>query len=224
MRLLLAEDEKSLSKALVKLLEHEKYAVDPVYNGQDALEYLQSGNYDAAVLDIMMPKMDGLTVLKEIRKEGNSIPILLLTAKGEVEDRVIGLDSGANDYLPKPFNFKELMARIRAMTRTQPTADNVRLRFEDLMLDRSSFEIKTETGSMRLSSKEFQLMEFLMTNPGRPISSERLFEKNWGTDSESDINVVWVYISYLRRKLKALNAAVEIQSIRNEDYLLRKGE
>ncbi|MFC2661995.1 MAG: response regulator transcription factor, partial [Eubacterium sp.] len=135
-----------------------------------------------------------------------------------------GLDSGANDYLPKPFNFKELMARIRAMTRTQPTADNVRLHFEDLTLDRSTFEITTETGSMRLSSKEFQLMEFLMTNPGRPISSERLFEKIWGTDSESDLNVVWVYISYLRRKLKALNAAAGIQSIRNEGYLLRKGE
>lgn len=224
MRLLLAEDEKSLSKALVKLLEHEKYAADPVYNGQDALEYLQSGNYDAAVLDIMMPKMDGLTVLKEIRKEGNPIPILLLTAKGEVEDRVIGLNSGANDYLPKPFNFKELMARIRAMTRTQPTADNIRLKFEDLTLDRSTFEISTETGSMRLNSKEFQLMEFLMTNPGRPISSERLFEKIWGTDSESDLNVVWVYISYLRRKLKALNAGIEIQSIRNEGCLLRKEE
>lgn len=224
MRLLLAEDERSLSKALIKLLQHEHYSADPVFNGEDALEYLRSGNYDAAILDIMMPKMDGLTVLKTIRKENNPIPVLLLTAKGEIEDRVIGLDSGANDYLPKPFNFRELTARIRAMTRTQPTAENSILKYETITLNRATFELSTASGSMRLANKEFQILEFLMTSPGNPISSERLFEKIWGTDSESDINVVWVYISYLRRKLDALNARVNIQSIRNQGYLLRKGE
>lgn len=224
MRLLLAEDERSLSKALIKLLQHEHYSADPVFNGEDALEYLRSGNYDAAILDIMMPKMDGLTVLKTIRKENNPIPVLLLTAKGEIEDRVIGLDSGANDYLPKPFNFRELMARIRAMTRTQPTAENSILKYETITLNRATFELSTASGSMRLANKEFQILEFLMTSPGNPISSERLFEKIWGADSESDINVVWVYISYLRRKLDALNAGVNIQSIRNQGYLLRKGE
>lgn len=224
MRLLLAEDERSLSKALIKLLQHEHYSADPVYDGEAALDALRSGNYDAAVLDIMMPKMDGLTVLKTIRAEHNPIPVLLLTAKGEVEDRVAGLDSGANDYLPKPFNFKELTARIRAMTRTQPTAENSILQYEDITLNRATFELSTETGSMRLANKEFQILEFLMTSPGRPISSERLFEKIWGSDNDSDIHVVWVYISYLRRKLEALNAGVNIISLRNEGYLLQKGE
>lgn len=224
MRLLLAEDERSLSRALIKLLQHEHYSADPVYDGKAALDALRSGNYDAAVLDIMMPEMDGLTVLKTIRAEHNPIPVLLLTAKGEVEDRVAGLDSGANDYLPKPFNFKELTARIRAMTRTQPTAENSILQYQDITLNRATFELSTETGSMRLANKEFQILEFLMTSPGRPISSERLFEKIWGADSESDIHVVWVYISYLRRKLEALNAGVNIFSLRNEGYLLQKGE
>lgn len=224
MRLLLAEDERSLSRALIKLLQHEHYSADPVYDGKAALDALRSGNYDAAVLDIMMPEMDGLTVLKTIRAEHNPVPVLLLTAKGEVEDRVAGLDSGANDYLPKPFNFKELTARIRAMTRTQPTAENSILQYQDITLNRATFELSTETGSMRLANKEFQILEFLMTSPGRPISSERLFEKIWGADSESDIHVVWVYISYLRRKLEALNAGVNILSLRNEGYLLQKGE
>lgn len=224
MRLLLAEDERSLSRALIKLLQHEHYSADPVYDGKAALDALRSGNYDAAVLDIMMPEMDGLTVLKTIRAEHNPVPVLLLTAKGEVEDRVAGLDSGANDYLPKPFNFRELTARIRAMTRTQPTAENSILQYEDITLNRATFELSTETGSMRLANKEFQILEFLMTNPGRPISSERLFEKICGADSESDIHVVWVYISYLRRKLEALNAGVNILSLRNEGYLLQKGE
>lgn len=221
MRILLAEDEKALSRVLVTILEKNGYSVDPVYNGEDALDYLRSGNYDAAVLDIMMPKRDGISVLTEARREGNQLPILMITAKTEIDDRVRGLDSGANDYLPKPFDTKELLARIRAMTRTQTAADT-KLRMGNVTLDRSTFELATPTGSFRLANKEYQMMEFFLSNPRHVISSERFMEKIWGYDSDAEINVVWVYISYLRKKLAALHANVEIRASRNAGYSLEE--
>lgn len=220
MRLLLAEDEKALSKALTAILERNNYSVDAVYDGQAALEYLETGNYDGVILDIMMPKVDGITVLKEIRSRGNLIPVILLTAKSEVDDKVAGLDAGANDYLAKPFHSKELLARIRAMTRTQTAQASSKLQAGNVTLDRATFELSTPTGSLRLANKEFQMMEMLMSNPGQIISTERFMEKIWGYDSETEINVVWVYISYLRKKLTKLEAKVEIKAVRNQGYSL----
>lgn len=220
MRLLLAEDEKALSKALVAILERNNYSVDPVYDGKSALEYIETGNYDGAVLDIMMPVMDGISVLQEIRKSGNLIPILLLTAKSEIDDKVLGLDSGANDYLTKPFNSRELLARIRAITRVQTAQSSSQLHMGNVTLNRATFELSTPSGSFRLANKEFQMIELLMSNPRVLISSERFMEKIWGFDSEAEINVVWVYISYLRKKLTALNANIQIKATRNAGYSL----
>lgn len=222
MRLLLAEDEKALSKALVAILERNNYSVDPVYDGQSALEYLEADNYDGVILDIMMPKVDGISVLKEIRSRGNLIPILLLTAKSEVDDKVLGLDAGANDYLTKPFNTQELLARIRAMTRTQTMQTSSQLKMGNVTLDRATFELSTSMGSFRLANKEFQMLELLMNNPQKLIASERFMEKIWGYDSETEINVVWVYISYLRKKLAALHANIQIKAIRNAGYSLEE--
>ena len=222
MRLLLAEDEKALSKALTTILERNNYSVDTAYDGQEALEYLEADNYDGVILDIMMPKVDGITVLREIRKKGNLIPVLLLTAKSEVDDKVIGLDAGANDYLIKPFNSRELLARIRAMTRTQTVQANSQLKIGNVTLDRATYELSTASGSYRLANKEFQMMEMLMSNPKNLISSERFMEKIWGYDSEAEINVVWVYISYLRKKLAALHADIQIKAMRNAGYTLEE--
>ena len=222
MRLLLAEDEKALSKALTAILERSNYSVDAVYDGEEALEYLAAGNYDGIILDIMMPKKDGLTVLKEIRQNGSRIPVLLLTAKGEVDDKVEGLDAGANDYLAKPFHSKELLARIRAMTRVQMDCEDSQLKAGNVTLDRATFELTTPRGSSRLANKEFQMMEFLMSNPGHLISSERFFEKIWGYDSEAELNVVWVYLSNLRKKLASLGADIQIRATRNAGYSLEE--
>lgn len=201
MRLLLAEDEQALSKALKAILERNNYSVDAVYDGQEALEYLEADNYDGVILDIMMPKVDGITVLQKLRQKGNRIPVLLLTAKSEVDDKVQGLDAGANDYLTKPFNSRELLAQIRAMTRNQSAQINSQLKIGNVTLDQSSYELSTVSGSYRLANKEFQMMEMLMSNPKKLISAERFMEKIWGYDSEAEINVVWVYISYLRKKI-----------------------
>ena len=222
MRLLLAEDEKALSKALVTILERNNYSVDAVDNGQDALDYLEADNYDGVILDIMMPKVDGITVLKTIRSKGNRIPVLMLTAKGEVDDKVLGLDAGANDYLTKPFHTQELLARIRAMTRTQTAQTDSRLQMGKVTLDCATFELSTPAGSFRLANKEFQILELLMRNPHSLIASERLLEKIWGYDSEAEINVVWVYISYLRKKLSALRADIQIKATRNAGYSLEE--
>ena len=219
MRILLAEDERSLSRALVAIFQKNNYSVDAVYNGEDALVYLQSGNYDVAVLDIMMPKMDGITVLQKLRASGSQLPVLMLTAKTEVDDKVLGLDSGANDYLGKPFDTKELLARIRSITRSQSVADT-KLRMGNIALDRATFELSSPTGSFRLANKEFQMMEFLMSNPHHVISAERFMEKIWGYDTEAELNVVWVYISYLRKKLTALGADIQIKASRNAGYSL----
>lgn len=221
MKLLLAEDELSLSRALVHILEKNNYNVDPVYNGNDALDYIENGNYDAVILDIMMPGIDGITVLKKLRTHGNQIPILILSAKSEIDDKVLGLDSGANDYLTKPFDSKELLARIRTMTRSVQAVDS-KLSFGNITLDRASYELSSTTDSFRLANKEFQMMELLMTNPKQLVSTERFFEKIWGYDSDAEINVVWVYISYLRKKLTALNANIQIKATRNAGYSLEE--
>lgn len=222
MRLLLAEDEKALSKALVTILERNNYSVDAVYDGRSALEYLEAGDYDGAILDIMMPQMDGLTVLKKIRQQGKLTPVLLLTAKAEVDDKVEGLDAGANDYLAKPFHSRELLARIRAMTRIQTVQTDSRLTVGNVTLDRAAFEVSTYAGSFRLANKEFQMLELMMTNPRQLISSERFFEKIWGFDSDAQMNVVWVYISYLRKKMTALHADIYIKATRNAGYSLEE--
>ena len=220
MRLLLAEDEKALSKALVAILMHNHYSVDAVYNGQDALDYLETDVYDGVILDIMMPKVDGITVLKRIRSVGNTIPVLMLTAKSEIDDRVLGLDSGADDYLTKPFAAKELLARIRVMTRRHTDAGNAILSFEDIALNRATFELSSGNSAIRLANKEFQMIELLLEHPGQVISAERFMEKIWGYDSDAEVNVVWVYISFLRKVLAKLGSAVQIKVVRNVGYLV----
>lgn len=215
MRLLLAEDEQALSKALTAILERNNYSVDAVFDGQAALAYLESDNYDGVILDIMMPIKDGITVLRELRSRGSRVPVLLLTAKSEIDDKVLGLDAGANDYLTKPFHSRELLARIRAMTRTQTVQPDALFQLGNITLNRAAFVLSSPTGSFRLSNKEFQMMELLMANPRSLISSERFLEKIWGYDSETEINVVWVYISYLRKKLTALHANIQIKAMRS---------
>ena len=221
MRILLAEDEKPLAKALSRLLEKNNYSVDAVHDGEDALLYLQGGNYDLAILDIMMPKKDGVSVLKELRAKGDPLPVIMLTARSETEDKVLGLDSGANDYLTKPFETAELLARIRAATRS-PAAQDSRLSFGNLKLDRAAFELSSPEGSVRRANKEFQIMELFMSNPHQLFSAERLMERVWGFDSDSEINVVWVYISNLRKKLTALKADVAIRGARDAGYSLEE--
>jgi len=222
MRLLLAEDERSLSKALVTILEHSNYSVDAVYDGEEALDYLKADNYDGLILDIMMPKMDGLTVLRKLREARNNIPVLLLTAKSEIDDKVEGLDLGANDYLTKPFDPKELLARIRAMTRSNTEQFDSVLKMGNVTLDSTTYELGTPDGSIKLSNKEYQIMELLINNPGHVISTDRLFDKIWGYDSDAEVNIVWVYISYLRKKLTGLNANIRIKATRNVGYSLEE--
>lgn len=219
MRILIVEDEKALSRVLVKIFEKNYYSVDAVYNGQEALDYIATGNYDIVLMDVMMPVMDGITALKKIRAEGNQIPVLLLTAKSEADDKVMGLDSGANYYITKPFDTKELLAAVRAITRKEEQTDN-RLHFGNITLNTSTYELASDTDSVKLTNKEFQMMEIFMSNPKILVSADTLMERIWGYDSDSEINVVWAYISYLRKKLKNLNANFTIKSSRNSGYSL----
>lgn len=222
MKLLLAEDERSLSKALTVILEKSNYLVDTVYDGAEAMEYLRTDRYDGVILDIMMPKADGITVLKDLRNRGDSTPVLLLTAKAEVDDKVLGLDSGANDYLTKPFAAKELLARIRAMTRAPTVQAASVLTFGNITLHCTNFLLSSPYGSFRLTGKEFQMMELMLRDPQQLISTERFFERIWGYDSDAELSVVWVYISYLRKKLTALQASVQIKATRNAGYALEE--
>ena len=219
MRILIVEDEKALSRVLVKIFEKNYYSVDAVYNGQEALDYIATGNNDIVLMDVMMPVMDGITALKKIRADGNQIPVLLLTAKSEADDKVMGLDSGANYYITKPFDTKELLAAVRAITRKEEQTDN-RLHFGNITLDTSTYELASDTDSVKLTNKEFQMMEMFMSNPKILVSADTLMERIWGYDSDSEINVVWAYISYLRKKLKNLNANFTIKSSRNSGYSL----
>ncbi len=222
MRLLLAEDERALSDALTAILTNARYAVDAVYDGQEALDYLESVEYDGVILDIMMPRVDGLTVLRRLRAAKNAVPVLLLTAKSEIDDRVAGLDCGADDYLTKPFAAKELLARIRAMTRRQPALRENDLSFGGVTLRRSDFTLCGPAGEARLAAREFQVMELLMANPGQAIPTERFLEKIWGYDTEAEINVVWVHLSALRKKLAAVGADVRIRASRGLGYVLEE--
>lgn len=222
MKLLYAEDERSLSEAVVDILTYHKYIVDAVYNGEDAFDYAVSGNYDGIILDIMMPKRDGIEVLSALRKNGCKTPILLLTAKAQVDDRILGLDSGADDYLPKPFDMGELLARVRAMLRRREAFHPDLLSFGDLTLNIQSGTLSCGDTNFILPKQEYRLMEQLMVNYNIFLSTEDLLVKAWGYDSETDINSVWLYISYLRKRLTAMGSTVEIVSKRNIGYRLEK--
>lgn len=224
MRLLLAEDERSLSRAIVAILEKNHYTVDAVYDGEEALGCIETENYDGIILDIMMPKKDGITVLRTVRARGDRTPVLILTARSEVDDKVLGLDSGANDYLTKPFDAKELLARIRAMTRTMTEQTDSRLSVGNITLDCATFELCGPGGSFKLANKEFQMMEMLMRYPKHRITTERFMDHIWGYESDAELNVVWVYISYLRKKLVALHADIQIKVSRNAGYSLEVSE
>lgn len=221
MRLLLAEDEEELSQALAAVLRHNNYSVDTVFDGEEALDYLEGQEYDGVILDVMMPKKNGLEVLRTIRAHKNQVPVLLLTAKTQTDDKVEGLDAGADDYLGKPFVMKELLARVRAITRRQSVlTDNV-LTVGNLTLNRSTFELSVGEEKVRLANKDFQMMEMLMVNKGLTISTERFMDKIWGFDTDTEINVVWVYVSNLRKKLTSLGADQEIKAVRNQGYSLQ---
>ena len=220
MRLLYAEDEKSLARAVSAILVKNNYAVDVVHDGESALDYLETGNYDGAILDVMMPKMDGIEVLRRMRQRGDSTPVLLLTAKAEIDDRVAGLDSGANDYLTKPFDMKELLARIRAMTRVLSVQPDKTVSFGKVTLDCASYDLSGPDGSTKLAGKEYQMLEMLMRNPRKLVSTEAFMDRIWGDDSEAELNIVWVYISTLRKKLKGIGADIEIKAQRGVGYYL----
>ena len=222
MRLLLAEDEKELSRALTEILKHHHYSVDAVYDGADALAYGLSENYDGIILDIMMPKRDGLEVVKELRTKGVSTPVLMLTARAEISDRILGLDCGADDYLPKPFAMGELLARVRAMTRRRAEYCPDILEFGDISLNKATFELTGPKGTVRLGGKDFQMLEMLLSSPGRLYSTEQFMERIWGYDSNAEINVVWVYLSSLRKKLAALHSRVQIKAVRGVGYCLEE--
>ena len=224
MRLLFAEDERSLSRAVTAILRKNNYSVDAVYDGQEALDYLETENYDGVILDVMMPKLDGFQVLKRMRSAGNRTPVLMLTARSEIDDKVTGLDSGANDYLTKPFDTKELLARIRAMTRAGSVQPDATLNAGNLSLNCASYELTGPSGRFRLVGKEFQMLEMLMRNPKKLISVDAFMDRIWGYDSETEQNVVWVYISYLRKKLEAVGANVKIKAQRGVGYYLEVDE
>ena len=220
MRILYAEDERSLSEAVVDILTYHHYTVDAVYDGDEALAYAQLVEYDGIILDIMMPKKDGLEVLKALRNLGSKTPIMLLTAKSEIEDQVLGLDAGADDYLSKPFDMRELVARIRAMLRRREEFHPDLLCFGDLTLNMQSGEISVGEQAFQLPKQEYRLMEQLMLNHTMFMSTEDLLIKAWGFNTETDINSVWLYISYLRKRLAVMNSKVEIISKRNVGYKL----
>ena len=222
MRILVADDEPEMTMVLEALLKREHYSVDVVHNGQDALDYGLAENYDCIVLDIMMPRLDGIQVLQALRAKNIATPVLLLTAKSQIEDRVTGLDSGADDYLPKPFDNREFTARVRALTRRGAEYTPSILTVGNVTLDCSNFELKCGSSCIRLGNKEFQILELLMRQKGRLISTEQFMEHIWGYDNNAEINVVWAYISYLRRKLGAVGANIRISARRGQGYVLEE--
>ena len=222
MRVLIAEDEIGIAKALKLILEKNRFSVDMVHNGLDALYYMLSVSYDAVVLDIMMPGLDGLEVLKRARAAGVSSPVLFLTARGEIEDRVAGLDAGADDYLTKPFATSEFVSRVKALTRRSGSYTPDIISLGETKLDLSGYTLSSGDRSVRLGNKEFQLMELFMRNRGRVFSTEYLMDKVWGLDSEAEIDVVWTYIGFLRKKLRQLDADIEIKTIRGAGYALEE--
>ena len=220
MRVLIAEDEVSTAKALKVLLEKSKFSVDIVHNGLDAWSYIEAGSYEVIVLDIMMPGMNGIEVLTKIRKAGNKTPVMMLTAKAEVEDRVAGLEAGADDYLPKPFATTELIARVKALGRRSEAYSDAEQKVGNLTLDANRYEMRAGKNSVKLTNKEYQLMELFVLHPGYVFSTEHLMDKIWGLDSESEIDVVWTHIGFVRKKLRSIDANVEIKTIRGAGYSL----
>lgn len=220
MRLLIAEDDRDISKALVMILEKNNYSVDSVFNGKEAYEYAVSDNYDGIILDIMMPELDGIEVLTKLRSERISTPILLLTAKAEVDDRVAGLDAGADDYLAKPFAISELLARLRAMLRRKREFQPDILEFKSVTLNKATYELGYNDKYVRLASREFQMLEMLMKMPGQVIPTDQFMDKIWGWDSEVEVSIVWVYISNLRKKFATIQAPIEIHAIRGVGYCM----
>lgn len=218
MKLLFAEDEISMAEAVTDILTYHKYMVDTVYNGIDALDYARAEKYDGIILDIMMPGKTGLEVLETLRKEGNNVPVLLLTAKAEVEDRIQGLDLGADDYLPKPFVMGELLARVRAMLRRKEQFTPDILRLGNVSLNMQSYELSGPLQTVQLPKIEYRLMELLMINKGIYLSTEDILVKVWGYETDAELGAVWVYISYLRKRLSAVGADIEIKAKRNVGY------
>lgn len=224
MRLLIADDDKDIARALTALFEHSNYSADAVYNGGDALSYACEGNYDGIVLDIMMPGMDGLEVLRRLRAGGVKTPVLLLTAKGDTQDKVNGLDAGADDYLAKPFAASELTARVRAMLRRRESFQTDLLSFQGMTLNLSTFELCFRDNALRLVNREFQMLELLMQNPGAVISTEQFMERIWGWNCDVEVSIVWVYVSNLRKKIHSLGAPVTIKAIRGVGYCIERTE
>lgn len=222
MRILIADDEVEIAKALKLLLEKQKFTVDIVHDGVEAWMYLQQMDYNVVILDIMMPGMDGLEVLSRMRAEKMAVPVLLLTARGEIEDRVAGLNAGADDYLPKPFAVSELIARVKALARRSMNYADCVLAVGNLELDCNSYELSVGKNAVRLNNKEFQLMELFMNHPRHIFSAGRMMEKIWGSDSNADMDVVWTYIGFLRKKLRELGADVEIRTVRGAGYTLEE--
>ena len=220
MKLLYAEDEPAMSEAVTDILTFHNYSVDAVCDGADALAYARAEQYDGIILDVMMPKLSGLEVLRTLRQEGCRTPVLLLTAKAEVEDRIEGLDLGADDYLPKPFAMGELLARVRAMLRRREEFTPNALTCGDLTLNQQSAELSCGGKTVVLPKLEYKLMELLMLNRGRCLSTEDMLVKVWGYETDADVGVVWVYVSYLRKRLNALGSSVEIRARRGVGYTL----
>ena len=225
MRILLAEDEYDLRKALEVIFKHNNYSIDLVVNGLEALDYVRASTYDAIILDIMMPKMDGITALKKMREEGIKTPVLMLTAKSQIEDRVLGLDSGADDYLSKPFSSKELLARVRALTRRSSEAiTSSEIKIGNISLNTTNFMLKGPDGEVPLINKEYQMLVELIKKPGRVISVETFLDQVWGFDSDVYDDIVWVNISYLRKKLKQVGSNIEIKTKRQLGYYVEEAK
>ncbi len=220
MKLLIAEDTVDLNRALQAILKTQNYEVDAVYDGEEAMTFIEQQSYDGIILDIMMPKKDGIEVLKEIRAKGLNTPVLLLTAKTEVDDRVAGLDAGADDYLPKPFAMKELLARIRSMTRRQTEYNEHDIAYADFTLQAASFELTAEN-SVSLSGKEYELLRILVANAGRELTTEFLLEHIWGDEEGASSDTVWLYISYIKGKLASVASSVQIDGTRGGSYKLQ---
>ena len=220
MRILIAEDDKELLKSLIFIFENKHYIVDGVTGGNDAYDYAMTGEYDGLVFDIMMPGMDGLTVLKKLRQNGITTPALFLTAKTETYQKVEGLDAGADDYLPKPFSTSELLARVRAMLRRKDNFTPDLITFKNTVLNRSTYEITYEGKTQIFSGKEFQLMEIMFQRPNVIISTEQFITHVWGWDSSVDTSVIWAHISNIRKKLEFIEAPIRIRYVRGAEYVL----
>ncbi len=220
MRILIVEDEVSLADALTEILKKEHYFVDAAYDGKDGYDYAVSGIYDLVLLDIMLPKMNGLDVLKALRNEGISTPVMLLTARTQINDKITGLDCGADDYLTKPFNKGELLARVRALTRRKGEIPSNELVFGDIVLNQSTYELCCSSNTVKLGAKEFKIMQMLMYSPKNIISKDEFMEKIWGYDSEAEYNSIEVYISFLRKKLSAIKSGIQIKASRGVGYYL----